>query len=85
LKGFQVYGAKQYTVVNVAALAELKAKSEVTLASLIEAGIVTQDDGPLKILGNGELKVGLTVKAAAFTTGARAKIEAAGGTCEVVA
>jgi large subunit ribosomal protein L15 len=85
LKGFQVYGAKQYTVVNVAALAELKAKSEVTLASLMEAGIVTQDDGPLKILGNGELKVGLTVKAAAFTTGAKAKIEAAGGTCEVVA
>jgi large subunit ribosomal protein L15 len=85
LKGFQVYGRKAYTIVNLAALADLKAKSEVTLASLMEAGIVTQDDGPLKILGNGELKVALNIKAAAFTTGAKSKIEAAGGSCEVVA
>jgi large subunit ribosomal protein L15 len=84
LKGFEVYGRKQFTVVNVEDLAILKAQSEVTLAALMAAGIVTQDDGPLKILGNGELTVGLTVKAAAFTEGARSKIEAAGGKCEVV-
>jgi large subunit ribosomal protein L15 len=48
----------------------------------MEAGIVTTNDGPLKILGDGELNVPLNVKAAAFTTGAKAKIEAAGGTCE---
>jgi large subunit ribosomal protein L15 len=56
----------------------------VTMASLLEAGILTQDDGPLKILGDGDLTVALTVKASAFTAGAKAKIEAAGGTCEVI-
>ncbi|NET59090.1 MAG: 50S ribosomal protein L15, partial [Symploca sp. SIO2E6] len=57
---------------------------EVTLASLMDTGLVTTDDGPLKILGDGELTVPLTVKAAAFTAGARNKIEAAGGSCEVI-
>ncbi len=84
LKGFQVYGRKAFTLVNVEDLAELKAKSEVTLESLMAAGIITQNDGPLKVLGNGELTVKLTVKAAGFTEGARSKIEAAGGTCETV-
>jgi large subunit ribosomal protein L15 len=84
LKGFQVYGRKAFTLVNVEDLAELKAKSEVSLESLMAAGIITQNDGPLKVLGNGELTVSLTVKAAGFTEGARSKIEAAGGTCETV-
>lgn len=85
LKGFQIINQKHYTVVNVGALNELKAKSEVTMASLMEAGIVTQNDGPLKILGNGDLTTALTVKAAAFTQSAKEKIEAAGGSCEVIA
>ncbi|MEB3293257.1 MAG: 50S ribosomal protein L15 [Synechococcales bacterium] len=84
LKGFPIINRVQYTIINVDALATLAANSEVTLASLMEAGIVTQDDGPLKILGRGALTVALTVKAAAFTQAAKAKIEAAGGTCEVV-
>jgi large subunit ribosomal protein L15 len=84
LKGFEIINQKHFTIVNLAALAGLKAKTEVTMASLMAAGIITQDDGPLKVLGNGDLKVALTVKAAAFTTGAKAKIEAAGGSCEVV-
>jgi large subunit ribosomal protein L15 len=50
----------------------------------MESGIVTSNDGPLKILGNGELKVALTVKAAAFSASAKEKIETAGGTYEVV-
>jgi len=65
-------------------LASLPADTEVTLASLMDAGIVTTNDGPLKILGDGELNVRLSVKAAAFTAGARSKIEAAGGSCEVI-
>ncbi|MGC9504441.1 50S ribosomal protein L15 [Baaleninema sp.] len=85
LKHFTVVNPKQYTVVNVGRLASLSPNSEVTLASLMEAGIVTTDDGPLKILGDGELSVALTVKAAAFTASARQKIEAAGGRCEIVA
>jgi large subunit ribosomal protein L15 len=47
-------------------------------------GIVTANDGPLKILGNGELKIPLTVKAAAFSKTAQAKIEAAGGSVSII-
>jgi large subunit ribosomal protein L15 len=85
LKHFPLVNQKTFTIVNVEALAGLDAKSEVTLASLMAAGIVTTNDGPLKILGKGELTQALTVKAAAFTQSAREKIEAAGGSCEVVA
>ncbi|QZZ19212.1 50S ribosomal protein L15 [Leptothermofonsia sichuanensis E412] len=83
LKGFPVINRVNYTIVNVEDLAGLEANTEVTLTSLMEAGIVTSDDGPLKILGNGDINVPLTVKAAAFTQSARAKIEAAKGTCEL--
>ncbi|MEA5465065.1 50S ribosomal protein L15 [Leptothoe sp. PORK10 BA2] len=85
LKHFPIVNQKVFTVMNVANLAELSAGSEVTMESLMDAGIVTSNDGPLKILGHGELDVALTVKAAAFTQGAKSKIEAAGGTCEIVA
>lgn len=84
LKHFPLVNRQEYTIINVGKLAELPAKSEVTLESLMAAGIVTTNDGPLKLLGDGELKVALTCKAAAFTAGARNKIEAAGGTCEVI-
>ncbi|MBD1853158.1 50S ribosomal protein L15 [Leptolyngbya sp. FACHB-711] len=84
LKHFERVNVKQYTVINVGDLAELSANSQVSLASLMEAGIVTTDDGPLKILGNGDVSVALTVQGAAFSASAREKIEAAGGTCEVV-
>ncbi len=83
LKHFTVINPKNFTVINVAKLGSLSAGSEVTLESLMSAGIVTTNDGPLKILGDGELSTTLTVKAAAFTTSARQKIEAAGGTCEI--
>lgn len=84
LKHFTVINPKHYTTINVGKLASLPASTEVTLPSLIEAGIVTTNDGPLKILGDGELNVSLNVKAAAFTASARQKIEAAGGSCEVI-
>jgi large subunit ribosomal protein L15 len=74
----------EYTIVNVDKLAGLAANSEVTIESLIAAGIVTTNDGPLKLLGRGELKVALKCKAAAFTASAKTKIEAAGGSCEIV-
>jgi large subunit ribosomal protein L15 len=84
LKHFPLINRKEYTIINVSKLAELAARSEVTLESLMAVGIVTTNDGPLKLLGDGELTVALTCKAAAFTAGAKAKIEAAGGTCEIV-
>lgn len=84
LKGFPVVNRKNYTTINVEKLASLPANSEVNLAALKEAGIITSVKGPLKILGNGELGVALKVQAAAFTGQARNKIEAAGGSCEVL-
>lgn len=85
LKHFPLVNQKHYTVINVESLNSLDANTEVTLASLMENGVVTTNDGPLKILGNGELTVALNVKAAAFTKSAIKKIEAAGGSCEVIA
>ncbi|MEM9538974.1 MAG: 50S ribosomal protein L15 [Cyanobacteria bacterium P01_E01_bin.42] len=84
LKHFTVINRRHYTIINVRSLASLPANTEVTLESLMEVGIVTQNDGPLKILGDGELNVALTVKAAAFTGSAKEKIQGAGGTWEIV-
>ena len=84
LKGFPIVNRKEYTTINVSKLASLPANTEVNLTSLKEAGIITAVNGPLKILGDGELTVALKVQAAAFTATAKSKIEAAGGSCEVV-
>lgn len=84
LKHFPIVNPKSFTVVNVEKFNGLEANFEVTLSSLMEVGIVTANDGPLKVLGNGELSVPLNVKAAAFTRSAKQKIEAAGGTCETI-
>jgi large subunit ribosomal protein L15 len=84
LKHFPVINPTHYTVINVSRLGELKADSTVNLESLEQAGLVTSPRYPLKVLGNGELTVKLTVQAAAFTASARTKIEAAGGTCEII-
>lgn len=74
----------EYTLVNLRALADLPAGSEVSLESLMERGIVTTNDGPLKILGDGEVSVPLTIRAAAITASAKVKVEAAGGRVEIL-
>lgn len=84
LKHFPLVNRQQYTIINVEDLANLPKSMEVNLAALIEAGIITADDGPLKVLGNGDLTVALAVQAAAFTATAQQKIEAAGGTCTLL-
>jgi large subunit ribosomal protein L15 len=84
LKRFPIINRTDYTIINIGALSMLPANTDVTLTSLLEAGIVTNDDGPLKLLGDGEVTVPLTVHAAAFSVSARAKIEAAGGTWELL-
>ncbi|MGB5134148.1 MAG: 50S ribosomal protein L15 [Prochlorococcaceae cyanobacterium] len=84
LKHFELVNPSRFTVLNVARLAACKAGSTVNLDSLVKDGIVTSPKHPLKVLGNGDLTVKLTVQAAAFTASARAKIEAVGGTCEVI-
>ena len=84
LKHFTLINPKNYTVINVGKLSELKAGSTVSIDSLVKDGLVTSPKHPLKVLGNGDLAVKLTVQAAAFTASAREKIEAAGGTCEEI-
>ena len=79
LKHFTLINQKQYTTINVGKLNGLKAKFDVTLESLMAEGIITSNDGPLKVLGDGELTVALNVQAAAATKSAIAKIEGAGG------
>ncbi len=84
LKHFPLINQKSFAVINVSALNELKTGSTVNLDSLVKEGLLTNPKYPLKILGNGDLKTKLLVQAAAFTASARSKIEAAGGTCELL-
>jgi large subunit ribosomal protein L15 len=58
--------------------------AEVTPDALREAGLATRKGVPVKVLGQGELKKSLTVHAHAFSASAREKIEAAGGSCQVI-
>jgi large subunit ribosomal protein L15 len=83
LKHFELVNPICYTVINVGSLAGLPSGTTVTMDSLVKDGLVTSPKYPLKVLGSGELAVKLIVQASAFTAGARAKIEAAGGSCEV--
>jgi large subunit ribosomal protein L15 len=84
LKHFELVNHKEFTIINVAKLADLKAGSTVNLDSLVKDGLVTSPKHPLKVLGNGDLTVKLTIQASAFTASARTKIEAAGGICEII-
>ena len=83
LKHFPLINPKSFTIINVSSLNDVKEGTTVNLDSLVKGGIVTSPKYPLKVLGNGNLKVKLTVQAALFTASAKSKIEAAGGTCEV--
>lgn len=75
---------REWIEVNVGALNTLPADSEVNPESLVQSRILRKVSDSLRILGNGELKVALKVKAHHFSKGARAKIEAAGGSAEVI-
>ena len=83
-RGFYNPFSTHYAIVNVADLAAFEAGSVVDFAALKAAGLVKKDLDGLKVLGEGELNVALTVKAAKFTQTAREKIEAAGGKAEVI-
>ena len=83
-RGFTNRNTLEIIGINVSALEVFEAGSEVTVETLIEAGIVKNPRDGVKILGYGELTKKLTVKANAFSAGAKEKIEAVGGTCEVI-
>lgn len=83
-RGFTNRNSKEIIGINVSALERFEDGAEVTVASLIESGIVSNPKDGVKILGNGNLNKKLTVKVNAFSESAKAKIEAAGGTTEVI-
>jgi len=84
-RGFKSANHKQYSLVNVAMLeARCQANDCVDLASLEAMGLIRGGGCGLKVLGNGELAKPLTVRARKFSASAKAKIEAVGGTCEMV-
>jgi large subunit ribosomal protein L15 len=80
-RGFTNIFKQEYQVVNVARLADFE--GEVNPENLVERGVV-RSGMPVKVLGNGEISIALKVKAHKFSATARAKIEAAGGSCEVL-
>lgn len=80
--GFRDPWRVQFTPVNLKRLSVFKKGTEVTPEALVEAGVIKRADALVAILGRGELKHPLTVKAHRFSASARAKIEAAGGVVE---
>lgn len=83
LKGFQVYSKLNYAQINVGRLDDLGMK-EISLESLREKLTIHPTCVGLRVLGNGEIKSAVTVKAAYVTPSAKEKIEAAGGKVELV-
>ena len=83
-RGFTNRNSKVIVGINVSALERFEDGAEVTVEALKECGVVKNPRDGVKILGNGELTKKLTVKVNAFSEGAKAKIEAVGGTCEVI-
>lgn len=83
-RGFTNIFRREFEVVNIDQLALFPSGSEVTAPLLIEKGIVKHATRGVKVLGRGELKNALTVKADAFSESAKQKIEAAGGKAEVL-
>ncbi len=83
-RGFQCRNHKEIVAINLSVLDRFEDGAEVSVATLIEAGIVKNPRDGVKILGNGELTKKLTVKANAFSKTATEKIEALGGKAEVI-
>lgn len=78
-RGFTNTFKKEYVIVSLESLNRFENGSTVDRAALLAAGIVKKTDGPIKVLANGELTSTVTVAVDRVSAGARAKIEAAGG------
>jgi ribosomal protein L15 len=83
-RGFKSMDPGVYTPVNVAELERFDNGAEITAEVLSQAGLAKAVKEGIKILGSGSLTKKLTVRAHAFSAGAKSKIEAAGGTCHIV-
>ena len=83
-RGFTNRNTLDIEAINISALERFDNDTEVTVETLIEAGVIKNPKDGVKILGNGELTKKLTVKANAFSASAKAKIEALGGKADVI-
>ncbi len=83
-RGFTNRNSLDIEAINVSALERFDNDTEVTIETLMEAGVIKSAKDGVKILGNGELTKKLNVKVNAFSEGAKAKIEALGGKAEVI-
>ena len=83
-RGFKNRNRLEIVAINISALEKFDNGADVTVDTLIDSGIVKNPKDGVKILGNGELTKKLNVKANAFSASAKEKIEALGGTCEVI-
>jgi large subunit ribosomal protein L15 len=83
-RGFTCPSSKDIVGINLSALERFEDGAVVDIEALIETGIVKNPKDGVKILGNGEFTKKLNVKANAFSASAKEKIEALGGTVEVI-
>lgn len=83
-RGFKNRNSKEIVGINVSALERFEDGAVVDVKVLLDSGVVKNPRDGVKILGNGELTKKLTVKADAFSASAKEKIEAVGGTVEVI-
>ena len=83
-RGFHNIFGTDYAEVNVERLECFQDGDTVTVEKLLENGIIRKTLDGVKILGSGDLTKKLTVQANKFTAGAKEKIEAVGGKCEVI-
>ena len=83
-RGFTNRNTKEIISINVSALEKFENGTVVTVEKLLEEGVISKAADGVKILGNGEISKKLTVQVNAFSETAKAKIEAAGGSAEVI-
>ena len=83
-RGFTNHFAKEYAVINLRDLARIEDSDVITPELLVERGVVRQIKDGIKILGAGEIKRPVTIKAKIFSAAAAAKIAAAGGKAETI-
>jgi len=84
IKGFRNHTRKTYEVINISDLERSGLEGEVTVDVLRASGIVSGSKKPVKVLANGEISRSLSLKVNAISAKAREKVEAAGGTVELI-
>ena len=83
-RGFTNRNSKEIVAINISELERFRSGSTVTIEKMMEVGLIKNPRDGVKILGNGEFTKKLNVKANAFSESAKEKIEALGGTVEVI-